>query len=167
MAFFDANSLSFGGAGYGSGPAMITPAGVGGAGISQAIGQLAAPQAQAFASPVTGAAGIPGVGLNGNAAATPLGWNVGTLNLGLGGLQALGNIWSAWQANQLAQKQFAFQKDVTNTNLANQIQSYNTTLEDRVRARAQVEQGQANGLQPGAQAQSYLDSHKLASRTIG
>lgn len=59
--------------------------------------------------------------------------------MGLGGLNALGNIYGALQANKLAKNQFSFAKDVTNTNLNNQIKSYNTALEDRARSRAVAE----------------------------
>jgi len=84
-----------------------------------------------------------------------LGWNVGTAQLALGGLQTLGNLWQAWEANKLAKEQFKFSKDITNANMANQIQSYNTTLEDRTRARTHVEGGTQEA------AQSYIDKNSL------
>ena len=68
-----------------------------------------------------------------------LGLNIPTFQLGLGGLNALGNIYGALQANKLAKNQFSFAKDGTNTNLNNQIKSYNTALEDRARSRAVAE----------------------------
>ena len=97
----------------------------------------------------------PGSSNNGSGNSTGLGWNVGTGQLALGGLQTLGNLWQAWESNKLAKEQFAFQKDVTDTNLANQIQSYNTTLEDRTRTRGQIEGGSAQD------AQAYIDKNKL------
>lgn len=67
-----------------------------------------------------------------------LGLNSGTLGLGLGAVQSIGNLWNSWNANRLARDQFNFTKDVTNTNLNNQIQSYNTALADRANTRAQA-----------------------------
>lgn len=91
------------------------------------------------------------------------GMNLGTANMALGGLQTIGNLWSAYEANKLARKQFAFQKDITETNLANQILSYNTALEDRMRSRAYTEQGQPGGT-TAESAQSYLDQNRLQRR---
>ena len=73
---------------------------------------------------------------SGNNLATPLGMNLGTGQLVLGSIGTLGNLWAAFQAQNLAKEQFEFQKGVTNTNLANQIQSYNTSLIDRINARS-------------------------------
>ena len=70
---------------------------------------------------------------------TGLGMNVGTAQAGLAGLQAIMGFMGASKANKLANKQFKFTKDVTNTNLANQIQSYNTALTDRSNTRAVME----------------------------
>ena len=78
----------------------------------------------------------PGVQAPGTTAGTPLGMNLGTANLVLGGIGTLGNLWASYQAQKLAKEQFNFQKGVTNTNLANQIQSYNTSLIDRINARS-------------------------------
>lgn len=84
------------------------------------------------------------------------GFNMDTSKLLLGGLQTIGSIWNAWESQKLAKKQFAFQKDITETNLRNQIQSYNTTLEDRGRSRAHTE-GQDAGT-----AQAYIDKNRLS-----
>lgn len=64
-------------------------------------------------------------------------------------------IYNAFQANKLAKKQFNFTKDITNTNLNNQMQSYNTALEDRIRARTAMEGRDAS------EADAYLDQHRL------
>lgn len=85
----------------------------------------------------TGAQGIQGA--PGSPMATGLGWNIGTGQLALGGLASLGNLWNAWQATSLANKTFDFNKRMTETNLANQLRSYNTALEDRARSRAVAE----------------------------
>ena len=63
------------------------------------------------------------------------GWNMGTLNTGFKGLATLGNLWGAFQGNKLARKQFSAAQDAYNTNVTNQIKSYNTSLEDRIRSR--------------------------------
>ena len=84
-----------------------------------------------------------------------LGMNVPTAGLALGGLQAIGNLWGAFEANKLAKKQFKFTKATTETNMANQIKSYNTALGDRSRSRAAVE-GQS-----AATAQAYVDKNSM------
>lgn len=68
-----------------------------------------------------------------------LGFNMPTLGLAIQGLSALGNLYQGLQANKLARKQFNFQKDFANTNLNNQMQSYNTALIDRAYARASMD----------------------------
>ena len=92
-----------------------------------------------FANSGIGAAlTAPGIQAPGTSAATPLGMNLGTANLALGGIGTFGNLWAAFEAQKLAKEQFQYQKGITDTNLANQIQSYNTALEDRIKARASV-----------------------------
>jgi hypothetical protein len=56
----------------------------------------------------------------------------------------------------MAKKQFKFTKDVTNTNLANQIKSYNTALYDRARSRA-VQEGQTD-----AERDAYINNNSLS-----
>ena len=58
----------------------------------------------------------------------------GGLQIGLGALQTLGNLWNSFQQIKLAKEQFSFQKDAWRTNLANQEKSYNTSLENRARS---------------------------------
>ncbi len=84
-----------------------------------------------------------------------LGFNMDTLQLGLGGLSAVGNFWNAYQANSLAKKQFNFTKQMTEANYMNSMKSYNTALEDRARARG-VTEGQSQD-----QVQSYIDKNRL------
>lgn len=96
----------------------------------------------------------------GNGVTTPgsgFGLNLDTAKLALSGLGTIGNLWAAFQAQKLAKKQFDFTKWITETNLANQVQSYNTTLEDRGRSRAFAE-GQS-----AADAQSYIDKNRLTT----
>ena len=85
-----------------------------------------------------------------------LGMNIPTLQLGLGALSSLGNIYGAFQANKLVRDNFNFTKDVTNTNLNNQIKSYNTTLEDRARSRA-TQEGRDQ-----ASADAYIAANRLS-----
>lgn len=83
------------------------------------------------------------------------GFNMPTAQFGLSALQGLGNLWGAFQANKLARDQFNFQKGVTETNIGNQIKSYNTALEDRARTRAFTEGRSA------ADAEAYIDKNRL------
>lgn len=79
--------------------------------------------------------------------------------LGLGGLQSLAQLWMGFQANKLAREQFKFTKETTNTNLANQMKSYNTAMEDRIRSRSHTE-GRADGY-----ADNYMSKHRLERQT--
>ena len=98
--------------------------------------------------------GMNGIGGN-NGMNLGLGFNMDTAKLALSGLGTIGNIWMAYQAQQLAKEQFDYTKDITNTNLANEIQSYNTNLTDRVVARHATE-GKAQ-----TQTDEYLAANKL------
>lgn len=68
-----------------------------------------------------------------------LGLNVPTIGLALNGLGTIGSLWAAFKGLGLAKEKFAFEKNVTDTNMANSIKSYNTTLADKARARAATE----------------------------
>lgn len=87
--------------------------------------------------------------------ANQLGMNVPTFQLGLGALGSLANIYGGFQANKLAKDQLNFTKSVTNTNLNNQIKSYNTALEDRARSRATAENRDQSS------ADAYIAANKL------
>jgi hypothetical protein len=87
---------------------------------------------------------------------TGLGFNLPTAQLGLSALGSLGSLWGAFNASNLAQKQFDYTKGVTDTNLNNSIKSYNTALEDRARARASVT-GQSS-----TDTQAYIDKNSLS-----
>jgi hypothetical protein len=86
-----------------------------------------------------------------------LGANMDTLKLGLSGLGSIANIWGAFSAANLAKKQFNLQKQAYQTNLANQIKSYNTNLDSTERSRAAVEG------QTAAQQAAYIAANKLGS----
>lgn len=73
-------------------------------------------------------------------------------------LQGLGSLFQAWNGMQtlgLAKDQFNFQKNAFNTNLANQRQTYNTALEDRIRGRTSDYAGKEQDVQ------SYLNQNRL------
>jgi hypothetical protein len=105
------------------------------------------------ASTVPGGVGSVGGAVNG--AATPFGMNIGTGQLAMSGLSALGNLWNAYQANNLAKQSFDFTKGMATTNLGNQVQSYNTSLADRANSRAVQEN------QTPASAQAYIGANQM------
>ena len=96
-------------------------------------------------------------GLQGNGAGTGLGFNVGTGQLALGGLSAFTNLWGANKQMKLAEDQFDFTKKIATTNLNNQVKSYNTALEDRIRSRAAMEGSSS------AEAEAYLNKNRLSA----
>ena len=98
--------------------------------------------------------GKPGAGGFG----TDIGWNTETLGLGVQSLAAIGGLYNAFQSNKLAKEQFNFTKEVTNTNLNNQIKTYNTTMEDRARARARLD-GRAD---TEGYTQDYMDKNRIS-----
>lgn len=77
---------------------------------------------------------------------------LGTIMQGIG---TLGQVWSSMQAIRMAREQLNFQKQAYETNLANQTQSYNTALEDRIRARYFTEGRGTDAVD------SYLAEHSL------
>lgn len=101
----------------------------------QGASQVAAPNSLAPVPQVQ----IDPIGGAGPAASGGLGFNMDTLKLGLGGIQTIGNLWNSYQANKLAKETFNYTKDITDQNMANSIQGYNTSLADRIRARGAFE----------------------------
>jgi len=81
-------------------------------------------------------------------------FNTNNLQLGLGAIQTLGSLWMSFKQNKLAEKSLGLQEKAFETNLHNQTTSYNTALEDRIRARYHTE-GRSD------QADSYINEHKL------
>jgi hypothetical protein len=102
----------------------------------------------------------PGTDSKGWFGVNGLGKNLDTLKLGASGIQTLAGLWAAMQSMKMAKKQYAFTRATTNANLANQTQSYNTSIEDRARAR-----GIAEG-QTSAQVDDYISKNSLAKRTV-
>lgn len=113
----------------------------GGAGGAGSVGAGGLPAGGGVAAPGTGG--------------FQLGANLPTAQLAIGGLQTLGSLWGAMNAQSLAKKQFNFTRDVTNTNLDNSIQSYNTALGDRANARAKT-QGDST-----AERDAYIAANRL------
>jgi hypothetical protein len=98
-------------------------------------------------------------GLNPGSGGGIFGLSSGTidgLKLGFGGLQTLGSLFLGLQGLNLANDQFNFQKQITNTNLANQIKSYNTRLSDIATARG-FTQGQTQ-----QQINDYITKNSLS-----
>lgn len=112
-------------------------------------------------APVTTTPGItaPQVpGVTGGAAApqTPGFFAQGGIGqFALGAIQTLGSLWNSFQQNKMAKESMKFQKEAFATNLANQEQSYNTALEDRINARY-VTEGKSQ-----ADADAYIQEHSL------
>ena len=113
-------------------------------------------------APVTTTPGItaPQVpGMTGGAAAAPQtpGFFAqgGIGQFALGAIQTLGSLWNSFQQNKMAKESMKFQKEAFATNLANQEQSYNTALEDRINARY-VTEGKSQ-----ADADAYVQEHSL------
>lgn len=77
------------------------------------------------------------------------------LQLGIGGLQTLGNLWGGFKSLGLAEKQFDFSKMIAEKNLTNSTQSYNTALDDRITSRAKA-QGMSE-----QDRQAYLSKNSL------
>ena len=116
------------------------------------------PPAQVFAAPnpVVSPSGIT----NNNTTVMPesstgIGMNIGTGQMAFQGLSSLAGILGGMESMKLAKDSFKLNKQMSNTNLNNQIKSYNTALEDRARSRAAVE-GQTS-----AEQQSYVDRNRL------
>ena len=82
-------------------------------------------------------------------------FNAGNLKLGVGALKTLGSIWSASKQHKLAKQSLNFQQRAFETNLNNQRSSYNTALEDRIRARYHTE-GRSSG-----EADNYINKNRL------
>lgn len=97
----------------------------------------------------------PTTPLGGAGAGNGFGMNIGTAQLGLQGLNSLSGIWSGMKANKLGEQSFKLNKQMANTNLNNQLKSYNTALEDKARARGQFEG------QDAAAVQAYIDKNRL------
>ena len=68
------------------------------------------------------------------------------LGQGVGALSGLMDMWNGYQANQLAQKQFEFQKQAFNTNMAAAKTSYNNSLTNQANRMAARGDSALNGM---------------------
>jgi len=85
------------------------------------------------------------------------GWSnaIGNFGMVAQGVGSLAGAYLGFQQLQQAKEALGFQKEAFRTNLTNQIATYNTSLEDRIRGRTSAHAGKE------AEVQSYLDAHKL------
>jgi len=138
-------------------PSMLGETGMPGIGGFGGGSPLQAPDLTAPVTP--GGVTIPSPtapgGINASVFGGGLGMNMDTAKLALSGIGTLGSLWGAFQAANLAKKQFNYTRDVTETNLANQLKTYNTGLTDRANNRQIVEGRSA------AETQAYIDANKL------
>jgi len=80
---------------------------------------------------------------------------VGTLTKALGGL---GSLYLGFQQNKMAKDALRFQKRAYETNLANQIKSYNTSIADRAKSRAEF---RGNTADANATREEYVRNNSL------
>lgn len=73
-------------------------------------------------------------------------------------LAGIGQMWTGMQNYKLAKDQFNFSKQAYQQNLANQIKSYNTQMEDRLRGRTSDYEGKEEDVQ------RELDKRKLTEQ---
>lgn len=127
--------------------------------IGSTIGAPAVPApSMSLVPPVT--PGATPVAPGTTTAPTEQGWfgrNMDNGNIGdiAGMIGGFGQIWSGIQANNIAKETLSFQKSAFDTNLANQIQSYNTELGDRIKARY-AQEGRPRG-----DAREYIQKNRL------
>ena len=96
------------------------------------------PQASGMGLQYGGQTATPGMNLN---QSNGFGFNMPTLQLGLQGLNAISGLYFGSKAMGMAKDQFNFSKQMAQTNLKNQVNAYNTGLEDRLRTREQFNTG--------------------------
>lgn len=83
------------------------------------------------------------------------GFNMGSVATISDTIASFGQLWSGLQQNKLAKDSLNFRKKAYDTNLSNQISSYNLALEDRMTARYH----QNN--RPQSEADAKINEHKL------
>lgn len=96
--------------------------------------------------------------LSDNSGIESFGWNMPSYKLGIQGVMGLGNLWAAFQGLNQAKREFEFNKRITEKNLANSTKSYNTALEDRIRARQS-----ASGNMTDSDVKRYMALNQLSN----
>ena len=96
----------------------------------------------------------------GNSDGNMQGMGMNYLGAGIQGLGAIGGLMQNRKAVKLAKDQFKFAKEFANTNLNNQIKTYNTALEDKINARATAMY--RDPVERKAYADSFVEKHKLS-----
>lgn len=126
--------------------------------LSAALSKLSATDQATLASKLNSGTGLSGIGGGKatNGLDTGFGWNIGTGQLAISGLSTLGQLWTAWNAVDLANKNYNLTKATSQANLNNQVTTYNNNLEDRISSRYAAEN------KTSADASAYIDSHKLS-----
>lgn len=82
-------------------------------------------------------------------------FNTNNIGMVIGGIQTLGSLWNSYQQHKIAKEQIGLQREAFRTNLENNTQTYNTALEDRIRARHNTE-GRTSG-----ETDAYISEHSL------
>lgn len=134
--------------------------GMGGQGQS-AFGGSSVPMASFDASSfMGGGTDFSSMGAPGGAAAGAAGGMgaMGYAGAAMSGLETIGKLWGAFQAQKMAKKQFKHAKNMSLINLANQVKSYNTALSDRARSRAVMES------QTDATRDAYVRDNSLSTQ---
>lgn len=101
--------------------------------------------------------GMPGTGGGSGWGDAP---GLAKANLALSGLSTIGNLWASMKQLKLAKQQFGFQRDFANANFANQLRSYNTSIEDRARSRGFTEGQSQDQIQRYVSENSLTDNRK-------
>ena len=109
---------------------------------------------------VAGAAGNATNGLTNSGNPTGLAGKLQTAGSAMDILGGLAQIYFGFQQQKLAKQQFGFQKQAFNSNLRNSVQSYNTALGDRIRARHFTE-GKSNN-----DTADYIKSNSLTTSGV-
>ena len=94
-------------------------------------------------TPGVGLPGLPGQSNMGGFGGLDLSQRIG---MGLQGVGTVANLVLGLKQLSLANKQYGLQKRAFETNLTNQVRSYNDSMADRLRARAVMETGNTNGV---------------------
>ena len=85
--------------------------------------------------------------------------NADMLKFGMNSLMGVGNLAASYGQYNLAKKQFNFQKDFAERNLANQTKSYNTELDHQARLRSAV--ASSDGRANESSVEEYMRKNKL------